>query len=308
MDNVHVEKAQDVETLEALLGFLAPARIDRVNLAAKEGRIITSDEGYSIPSSRTTLPLPPLPIKLLIIDSIAAPFRTAHDNDSNGFIARAKDFGMVGDKLKKLANVYGLAIVVVNQVSAVFDNASNAPSASHYVPLDLELNNEQLQANHLTTPTISRANSKTDQQQSNSSKRPQLKMSIPAHIQYKLPSYLYSRYQQPNFTGQSYRRQQHDNQAALGHTWTNIINTRIMLSRTERSYDHIFEVTSGLDGNESLESDDLGSVLGGSERGRRRRMELIFSPSAARGGIDYVLEESGLRSLGEPEWRELRDL
>lgn len=266
LDNVHVEKAVDVENLEALLGYIAPARIERVNRAALEGNLITPyEEGED---ERITPPKPPLPIKLIIIDSIAAPFRVAHENDSAGFINRAKEFGTIGDLLKKLAKRFGVAVVVVNQVSDVFDNGrpDELIKASHsldFIPPNTVIStSNKLASDQISLPPA-----------------PVIRL---AHETYNLPSYLYSRYQSPHFSGQSLDL---DNpaqiQAALGHTWSNIINVRIMMSLLP---------------SPSTSKRDYGAV---EERGKRK-MELIFSPFARRAEIEYVVERGGMRSFGEP--------
>lgn len=274
LDNVHVEKAVDVENLEALLGYIAPARIERVNRAALEGSLMTpyhgGEEGED---ERLTRPKPPLPIKLIIVDSIAAPFRVAHENDSAGFINRAKEFGTIGDLLKKLAKRFGVAVVVVNQVSDVFDNGRP---------------DELIKASHsldFTTTTISSTSNKLPSDPILPT-APGIRL---AHETYNLPAYLYSRYQSPHFSGQSNSSQI---QAALGHTWSNIINVRIMMSLLPSSTSFSPEGT----GEDNRKGKDRESG--------KRKMELIFSPFARRAEIEYVVERGGIRSFGEPRFEE----
>lgn len=222
LDNVHIVKAQDAETLDSLLSFGVPAQIEHLHDAATNGLLLLPSSIPS-PSERTSSPHPPLPIKLLVIDSIGALFRGAHHQSSGGFISRSKEFGQIGDRLKRLAHVYRLAILVINQVSDVFEHAPSFP------------------------PSLRPTSSPT--------RRP--------HEQHSLPPLLYSRYQVPHFSGQSPGMEK---QAALGYSWSNIVNARIMLSRTE---------------------------------GGRRRMEVVFGPGVARGRVEFELEEEGLRSVGE---------
>ncbi|POY75406.1 DNA repair protein RAD57 [Rhodotorula taiwanensis] len=110
LDNVHVEAAPDAESLLALLAYHVPAAIERIAAAAAHAHAHE-------PSERA----PPLPIRLLILDSIAAPFRSAHETGSTGFAQRAKEFAELGDELKSIAARYRVAVVVVNQVSDVWD-------------------------------------------------------------------------------------------------------------------------------------------------------------------------------------------
>lgn len=265
MDNVLFMKAQDVETLDNLLSYHVPATITSYASLAASGSSLPPLEPLSSsqsapyrpaddPSHRERPPRPPLPVRLIIVDSIAAPFRVAHGNDKNGFIQRSKDLGMIADKLKRLACTYNCAVVVVNQVSDVFDDFS-----SRVPPED--------------TSTTSTSSS------------PRGGAGRLAHEQYRLPALLYGRFQIQHFSGQSSRLPM---TAALGYSWSNLINTRLMLSRTGR------RKRANAVGNE-----DEQDVL-------IRRMSLVFSPYAPRGEIDYVLASDGLRSIGELTLREVR--
>lgn len=215
MDNIHLTKAPDVDSLLSLLSFFIPAKIEAINAAS----LLPPN-----PSS-SSQPPPPLPIKLIILDSIAAPFRVSHSSNSSGFITRSKEFAQVGTQLKALAWAHNLAIVVVNQVSDVFTSA--------LPPSDRETHSS------LDAP----------------------------HRRYNLPDQLYSYQQTPHFSGQS---NEFGSMAALGHTWSGIVNTRLMLFRLKRRTEE-------------------GDVV--------RRLEVVFSPGAPRAGIDYVVEQGGIRSL-----------
>ncbi|KAG5559654.1 hypothetical protein RHGRI_009248 [Rhododendron griersonianum] len=57
-----------------------------------------------------------LPIKLVVIDSIAALFRSEFDNTPSDLKRRSSLFFKISSKLKSLANRFGLAVVVTNQV------------------------------------------------------------------------------------------------------------------------------------------------------------------------------------------------
>ncbi|XP_028074500.1 DNA repair protein XRCC3 homolog [Camellia sinensis] len=57
-----------------------------------------------------------LPIKLIVIDSIAALFRSEFDNNPSDLKRRSSLFFNISTKLKSYANRFGLAVVVTNQV------------------------------------------------------------------------------------------------------------------------------------------------------------------------------------------------
>ncbi|CAM6121456.1 unnamed protein product [Calypogeia fissa] len=63
-----------------------------------------------------------MPVRLLVIDSIAALFRTDFDNRTiSALTGRGNLFFQISSKLKKLAEKYNLAIVVTNQVIDYFE-------------------------------------------------------------------------------------------------------------------------------------------------------------------------------------------
>lgn len=100
LDHVHTIKARDVEALEMVLEFHIPALIERLSSSER-------------------------PIKLIAIDSIAAPFRgdpTSLGHSSTSFIARSKALSSISDKLKSLAYIHNVAVLVVNQVTDVFSS------------------------------------------------------------------------------------------------------------------------------------------------------------------------------------------
>ncbi|CAM6120406.1 unnamed protein product [Calypogeia fissa] len=64
-----------------------------------------------------------MPVRLLVIDSIAALFRTDFDNRTiSALTGRGNLFFQISSKLKKLAEKYNLAIVVTNQVTDYFES------------------------------------------------------------------------------------------------------------------------------------------------------------------------------------------
>ncbi|KAL8170319.1 hypothetical protein V2J09_022123 [Rumex salicifolius] len=61
------------------------------------------------------------PIKLVVIDSIAALFRSEFENTPDDLMRRSSLFFKIAGKLKYLANKFGLAIVVTNHVTDVME-------------------------------------------------------------------------------------------------------------------------------------------------------------------------------------------
>lgn len=207
LDNVHVETAPDAETLLALLAYHVPAAIERINAAAA-----ATAAGEDTGADRASRPLP---IRLLILDSIAAPFRSAHATGSTGFAQRAKEFVQIGDHLKQLAARYRLAVVVVNQVSDVWDSAARDLPAS-FLAGDDDHDHDGDQGNRDLDAADGpgRASQETQQPSGPPSTTRGLRATQPQphpgagtglpaapHRQYSFPSLLYSRFQSPHTTG-----------------------------------------------------------------------------------------------------------
>ncbi|KAM3395689.1 DNA repair protein XRCC3 [Capsicum galapagoense] len=64
-----------------------------------------------------------LPIKLIVIDSIAALFRYEFENNARDLKQRSGLFFRISSKLKEQARRFGLAVVVINQVVDVVDSS-----------------------------------------------------------------------------------------------------------------------------------------------------------------------------------------
>lgn len=249
LDNIHIIKAESVEALEAILSYHTPAAIAQYSTSQAHTEYTTTT------TNPTTVLKPILPIKLIILDSIAAPFRASTGAGSTGLIQRSIDMGKIGDLLKRLATLYSCAVVVVNQATDVFH-----PPPLSFFPLTLAQQS-------ILSPHSSR---------------------VPkwAHEQHRLPELLYNRYQAKSFSGQSSTNDR--SMAALGYSWSNTVNTRIMVSRTGRR--------RAVEGSgEQAQLGKRGEV--DDERVLIRKMSLIFSPWAKRGEIDYVLESEGVRSV-----------
>ncbi|KAL7749621.1 DNA repair protein rhp57 [Sorochytrium milnesiophthora] len=87
LDHVIVESIYDAETLLHMLTYTFPVKT-----------------------------LASIPVRLLVVDSLAALFRG--DDINSDMRARGKLLHSIGTVIKKLADAYSLAVVVVNQVSA----------------------------------------------------------------------------------------------------------------------------------------------------------------------------------------------
>lgn len=66
--------------------------------------------------------LTPWPVKLIVIDSIAALFRSEFDNNPADMKRRSSFFFKISGRLRALAEKFGLAVVVTNQVVDVMGN------------------------------------------------------------------------------------------------------------------------------------------------------------------------------------------
>lgn len=200
----------------------------------------------------------PKPVKLIIVDSIAAPFRGAEGSGSSThhFSDRTRDLAEVASLLHRLAQRYNLAVVLINQVSDVMSSTSS-----------LESNNKQ---NHI------------EEQKS-------LNDGFPLdYRQYAHASKF--------FSGESAGNG--GKMAVFGLAWANLINARVMLTRTGkrrrisdgREVEYIHTVEMDGDGGEinrmNIDSEEV------------RRMDIVFSPFAELGYTEYVLRQEGLVGVG----------
>ncbi|WVF66424.1 hypothetical protein IAT40_001164 [Kwoniella sp. CBS 6097] len=235
-----------------------------------------------------------LPIRLIVLDSITALFRggtSSNDERPTGpsslsLTERSKHLCIVADALKSLASTYDLAIVVINQVSDVFNRAphpmihSGTPPTSSF------------------TQTQAFLGGKIDEN----------------------PPMLYAS-QAKWFSGQSNTL---GKEASLGIVWANAINVRIMLSRTGRrrllhqsdlrpskrrqrpgAQDQSV-VNDSENGNDNVDSSTLtltqqglGVEVDDVKPTLIRRMHVVFSPFSAASTVDYVITPSGVHTLPE---------
>ena len=277
-DNVHLIHCAEVEDLLHATRYSLPALVER--LAAPDRQDDATMEGADSQVKK--------PVKLVIVDSIAAPFRgseasgsvqtngkgkgRAEDGDgpaSYSFAQRNAHLHEIATSLHSLAARHQLCVILVNQVSDVFNSSNNAS--------DRHVEEEQISHEGGGIP-----------------------------IGYRNYS-LVSRY----FSGEDAGKG--GKMAVFGLPWANLLQTRLMLSRTGRRRRRVpaaaleDETIDGFDlppVDEQAE-DDLFLNGGQSERMGEvqtvevRRANLVFSPFTERGYIDYVLRGRGLVSIGQ---------
>jgi DNA repair protein RAD57 len=261
LDNVHTLHITEVDGLDHALAYIIPAMISRIS--AKSGR-----DGS-------------LPIRLLVIDSIGALFRSSFETGFSGLTQRSRMLCLIADKLKLLAETQNMAIVVINQVTDVFQfssGPSNVPSRPES-----------------PSPVITHQSGSTVQDGSNNTLEEPTPTDVPDQ-----PTMTYKR-QSRYFSGQS---QSYPKEASLGLVWANAVNVRIMLSRTGRrrlldpedlgrkrvrlaAYDREVQHEQGVVSEDTFEPTLI------------RRMHLVFSPFARQDMLDYAILQSGIHSVPE---------
>ena len=266
LDNVHTNKCTDVDALDHALSYSLPWELEKNRLAGKE-------------------------IRLIILDSITALFRgaeTAFSSTSSGLAHRSKLLCSIADKLKALAVEYDIAVVVINQVSDVFNKLpQSAPSFTQ------SSGPSQIQASQAQSAYDFSTQFYTDP-------GPE-------------PPMLYST-QARWFSGQS---QGYRKEASLGIVWANAINTRVMMSRTLRRRRIAVESLSSVankrarrdastgngNGEDSVETtntlqdESWGIELESDTPTLIRRFHLVFSPFAPASTTDYIIAPSGIHTI-----------
>lgn len=149
---------------------------------------------YIVPSLADALLATERPLRLLVVDSIAAPVRSEYASSNSSLLQRGKDLSSFGQRLKALAAKYNLVILTVNQVSDVFSRQPNSlpPHRPDYDPTQ-----RSPQANGFITNDL--------------------------QLTYSSQSAFFAA-----------DRNNDKKQAALGLAWANLVDTRIMLSRRGR--------------------------------------------------------------------------
>lgn len=239
---------------------------------------------------------PRLPIRLIVLDSITALLRgadTAFSSSSAGLTARSRFLCNTADRLKALAVEYNLAVVIINQVSDVFDRrvlagvqvpdhdededeTSNGTrttaSESHRQPTNT-MPPPALPSEHPPHPSTSSQSARPSQAHPSSSQsQPGVSHSQAWATTGPDPPMLYAT-QSKWFSGQSSARTK---EAALGVVWANAINVRLMLSRTGRR-----RVVG------------KGDVAEGAERGTKRRLVDELRAAGDESGVSMAQARYG---------------
>jgi hypothetical protein len=84
---------------------------------------------YTVPVLRNKRQSTSHPLRLLIIDSIAAPLRSEYASSSNALAQRGKDLSAFAYRLRSLAAELDLVLVVINQVSDSYDDQLQTPAS-----------------------------------------------------------------------------------------------------------------------------------------------------------------------------------
>ena len=272
LDNIQSSRVADIEALEHALAFVVPPMLEQAREAARP------QEGSAVTPA-------PMPVRLLIIDSLTALLRGETERSSAGLAQRSRHICTVADRLKALATAFDLAVVVVNQVKDVFGPEPGPLAATQAAAAATQAPGTQMPASQFQFP---------DSQQ--------------VALEDVPPPMLYST-QAAHFSGTSPGI---NKEAALGIVWANAVNTRIMLGRTgRRRMLTVEEVTRGKrprlgtpsrPSSPALDAADAAAAalhleLDTAKPTLIRRMHLVFSPACSPGMIDYIITPSGIHAL-----------
>lgn len=83
------------------------------------------EQRASIPSGK--------PVKLLVIDALAELFRSTDKTTTSTLVERAKHIAEISTLLHSLANVYYIAVLVLNEVADVFDRGQSSNETSDLI-------------------------------------------------------------------------------------------------------------------------------------------------------------------------------
>ena len=308
LDNIHVTRALDIDSLDHMLNYSLPWELEKRRATVSSASTTSTASATSTSSTGNT------EIRLLILDSITALLRggeTSYSSSAHGLAQRSKHLCAIADKLKSLAFEYNLAIVVINQVSDVFARQPSTTTQQQQQPLP---------------PTLTQF---PQSQNASSSYGYSTQFFTDPGPE---PPMLYAT-QSRWFSGQS---QGYLKEASLGIVWANAVNTRIMMSRTGRrrrvGRDSIAAVSrKRLKRLESREGVGVGGDVGLQEEGQEtydqrpaaeetlgdlgqeedmvgiqidessptliRRFHVVFSPFAPPSTVDYIITPSGVHSL-----------
>lgn len=235
MTNVHLTRVHDPQALIHTIHYYLPGFLGRQNGPSSAGKA---------------------PIRLMVLDSIGAIFRADLESSKMGkewanpqhakfrMTERASEINQVADGLKVLAHHYGLAVVVVNQVSDVISD----PALHLSLPRPMDCQYGGLQAcREAAQSRGSDSPNPEDTRRSTPSSSLSHPTSTPSSTPIgsnlgattarfaSSPIPLVYQHQAVHFTGQ--KATHNRKEAALGIHWTNAINTRIMLNKLTASLD-----------------------------------------------------------------------
>lgn len=267
LDNIHTNKCTDVDALDHALSYSLPWVLEKNRLAGTE-------------------------IRLIVLDSITALFRggeTSLSSTSAGLAQRSRLLCSIADKLKALAVEYDIAVVVINQVSDVFNKIPQPPPSTY-------------------SQTSGPSQMQPSQAQSTYDFSTQFYTDPGPE-----PPMLYST-QARWFSGQS---QGSRKEASLGIVWANAINTRVMMSRTLRrkritadslgnvvrkrqrlqDQDSAGDMNDEFGPSQDTHDESCGIELEADAPTLIRRFHLVFSPFAPASTVDYIIAPSGIHTL-----------
>lgn len=242
MDNVHLLRGEDVESIIHALQYSIPSYIE------------------SLASPTTASPASALPVRLLIIDSLAAPIRASSaGSTTSSMVQRSRDLCLVSDALKHLCHVYDMAAVVVNQVTDVIDRPPLGPEVE---PRWRSFTSNDIRAFPSSGGPITSSSSNNG---SVAEEEPP-----PAwELLYLTQSPFFGGADGPSSLSSSTSRRK---EAALGVVWANAVNARVMLHKT-------------------------GRRVGALEEGEVRAATCVFGPKNRGRRVEYTVDRSGWRVL-----------
>ncbi|WVW81684.1 hypothetical protein I302_103679 [Kwoniella bestiolae CBS 10118] len=247
LDNILTNRVGDVDALEHALNYAIPAIL----------------ESRLDPNTSTNHQLP---IRLIILDSITALFRGGTNDHERptapnalSLAERSKHLCIVADALKAIAVKYDLSILIINQVSDVFQRST---PVSYSQPTSSFMQTQPFTGQNNANPEDIAMIYKTQ-----------------------------SRW----FSGES---EQLKKEASLGIVWANAVNVRIMLSRTGRrrlldQYNLTSHKRNRPEDRAYLQNEEEGDI----RPTLIRKLHVVFSPFSPASTIDYVITPSGVHTL-----------
>ncbi|KAG0151571.1 hypothetical protein CROQUDRAFT_667851 [Cronartium quercuum f. sp. fusiforme G11] len=273
MSNVYPTRVSDTEGLIHAIHYQLPALIGR----------LAEDSS------------PTIPVRLIVLDSIGALLRPDGSKTKSSWTLRSSQLNQIADGLKHLAHRYNLAAVVINQVSDVFDalaprirtgtDAVKGKGPSFEMP---QLENDRLDQpiNYVhSTGGVYSSSSGMQSPGRHPVKCSSPKSSAGMDQVASSPLMVYDE-QAEHFMGRAPRLRK---EASLGLSWSNAINSRIMLHRLTS-----FRAFPTSNSGKSLPQSVVGDV---------REARMIFGPFGGEGnaygatGVRYIIEASGISAL-----------